>query len=101
MIERHVRGPLAVRLTGRRALEPLHDGPGEHVQRQVVWATGFGVGARESEAAEGLYTHQRSGDATVEVHVASLELLAGPLQVVAILRVDAAGEAVRVVVGDA
>jgi hypothetical protein len=39
------------------ALEPLHDGPGEHMQRQVVRTTGFGVGAREPEATEGLHAY--------------------------------------------
>src|SRR5215212_540990 len=70
------------------------------MQRQVVWAAGFGVGAAHAEAAEGLDAYEGSCDAAVEVDVARFELPTGAFQVVAVLGVDAAGEAVGAVVGD-
>ena len=66
-------------------LEPLDDRPGEHVQWQVVGATGLGVGAAHAKATEGLNAYQGAGYAAVEVDVSGLELLAGALQVVAVL----------------
>src|SRR3712207_8820244 len=68
------------------------------MQRQVVRAAGFGVGAGEAEAAEGLDAHQSPGDAAVEVDVARFELVTGAFKVVAILGIHAAGEAVGIVV---
>ena len=83
------------------ALEPLDDGLGEHVERQVVGAAALRVRAAHAEAAEGLYANQGAGDLAVEVDVAGVELVSGQLQVIPVLRVDAAGQAVGVVVGDA
>src|SRR5688572_13045007 len=71
------------------------------MQRQVVGAAGLGVGAAHAEASEGLDADEGAGDAAVEVDVAGLELPARPLEVVAVLRIDAAREAVGAVVGDA
>src|SRR5215210_7306666 len=79
----------------------LYHCSGEHVQWQVVWTAGLGVGAAHSEAPEGLDADEGACDAAVEVDVASLELPARPLEVVAVLGVDAAREAVGAVVGDA
>src|SRR5215213_2298183 len=70
------------------------------MQRQVVWAAGFGVGAAHAEAAEGLDAYEGSCDAAVEVDVARFELPTGAFQMVAVFGVDAAGEAVGTVVGD-
>lgn len=50
-------------------LELLDHGPREHVQRQVVWATGFGVGTAHAKAAEGLHTDESAGYCAVEVDV--------------------------------
>src|SRR5215218_1663383 len=86
---------------GPPPLESLNDCPGEHVQRQVVWAAGFGVGAAHTKTPEGLDAYQGAGDLAVEVDVAGPQLVAGELEVVAVFGVDAAGEAVGVVVGDA
>src|SRR5215211_5663004 len=81
--------------------EPFDHRPGEHVKRQVVGAAGLGVGAAHAEAAEGLDAYEGAGDAAVEVDVARLELPTRALEVVAVLGVDAACEAVGAVVGDA
>src|SRR5215210_3039932 len=79
----------------------LYHCSGEHVQRQVVGAAGLGVCAAHAEAPEGLDADEGACDAAVEVDVASLELPACALEVVAVLGVDAAREAVGAVVGDA
>src|SRR4028119_2537001 len=84
---------LMARFARRTAPEPLDDRPGEHVQGQVVRASGLGARAAQAEAAEGLDAGQGAGYAAVEVDVACLELVAGALEVVAVLGVDAAGAA--------
>src|ERR687898_3177649 len=81
--------------------EPLDHRPGEHMQRQVVGAAGLGVCAAHAEAPKGLDADEGACDAAVEVDVASLELPARQLEVVAVLGVYAAREAVGAVVGDA
>jgi hypothetical protein len=52
------------------------------------------VPSRRAEAAEGLASHQRAGDAAVEIEVAHAELAAGALQVRGLAAEDAAGELV-------
>src|ERR671910_586924 len=81
--------------------EPFYHCSGEHMQRQVVGAAGFGVRAAHAESPEGLDADEGACDAAVEVDVAGLELPARPLEVVAVFGVDAARKAVRAVVGDA
>src|SRR5215208_6827934 len=81
--------------------EPFYHCSGEHMQRQVVGAAGFGVRAAHAESPEGLDADEGACDAAVEVDVASLELPACTLEVVAVLGVDPAREAVGAVVGNA
>src|SRR5215216_792277 len=75
-------------------LEPFDHSARKHVQRQIVRSAGLGVGAGEAETAEGLHADQCSGDGPVEIDVAGAELGSGPLQVVAVPGIDAAGETV-------
>src|SRR4028118_2302954 len=91
---------LMARFARRTALEPLDDRPGEHVQGQVVRASGLGVRAAHAEAAEGLAPDQAAGYAAAAVDAGWPDLVAGALEVVAVLGVDAAGEAVGGVVGE-
>src|SRR5215216_916998 len=81
--------------------EPFYHCSGEHMQRQVVGAAGFGVRAAHAESPEGLDADEGACDAAVEVDVAGLELPACALEVVAVLGVDPAREAVGAVVGNA
>src|SRR5215216_6920973 len=81
--------------------KPLYHCSGEHVQRQVVGAAGLGVCAAHAEGPEGLDADEGACDAAIEVDVASLEFSACALEVVAVLGVDAAREAVGAFVGDA
>src|SRR5215207_721842 len=81
--------------------EPFYHCSGDHMQRQVVGAAGFGVRAAHAESPEGLDADEGACDAAVEVDVAGLELPACALEVVAVLGVDPAREAVGAVVGNA
>src|SRR5215208_106817 len=80
-------------------LEPFDYSARKHVQRQIVRSAGLGVCAAHAEAPEGLDADEGACDAAIEVDVASLEFSACALEVVAVLGVDAAGEAIGGVVG--
>ena len=84
-----------------RHLQFLRDRLRLREEEEVVAAAGLGVGARHVEAAERVDADQRAGALAVEVEVADEELALAALELLAVARVDGAGQAVLGVVGDA
>src|ERR1043165_6950240 len=68
---------------------------------EIVAPAGLRVRAAHVEAAEGVRADERACALAVEVEVADVELAARALQLLAVVRVDRAGQAVLRVVGDA
>src|ERR671933_1548511 len=67
---------------------------------EVIAPARLRVGAAHVEAAEGVCADERARALAVEVEVADVELAARALQLLAVVRVDRAGQAVLRVVGD-
>src|SRR5690606_34426626 len=69
-------------------LQQLTDRLGLDEGHQLIRTSTLGVGAAQLHPAERVDAHHRAGGLAVEIKVADLELLARPLQLGAILRVD-------------
>src|SRR5438094_6835625 len=72
----------------------LGDALGLQEQQQVIAAAGLGIGAAHVEPAEGMRPYDRARALAVHVEVADEELALGALDLLRVLRVDGAGQAV-------